>query len=112
MLRHIVSLAVAFMILSTAAETQIRYLTTAPGVWKPWVFYAYADDRRRLAARPADVTSLEASMQGLSAILKKTPGFAAPVGFNVTSSGGLDLESHRPGQPASPTLPLPANLFF
>jgi hypothetical protein len=114
MLRPILSLAVAVMMLSTAARTQIqiRYLPTAPGVWKPWVFYAFPDDRRRLAAPPADVKALDVSLQGLSAILKKTPGFAAPAGFSVVVAGGLELESLRPGQPAAKTLPIPANFLF
>lgn len=112
MLRHAVSLAVAVMMLSTAARTQIRYLPTAPGVWKPWVFHAYDDDRRRLAAQPADVRALNVNLQALSAILKRTPDFAAPAGFSVETTGDLDLESFRPGQPEVKTLPIPATLNF
>lgn len=111
-LRLILSIAAAVMILSTAARTQIRYVPTAPGVWKPWGFTAYPDDRRRLAAQPADVKALDAALQGLNAILKKTPGFAAPVGFSVESVAGLELETLRPGQPDAKTLPIPATLSF
>jgi hypothetical protein len=112
MLSHIVAVAIAITVLSTGARTQIRYLPTAPGVWKPWVFHAYYDDRRRVAAQPADVRALNANLQALSAILKKTPEFAAPAGFSVETTGGLDLESFRPGQPALKTLPIPATLNF
>jgi len=112
MLRHIVFLAVAVMMLSTLVRTQTDYVPTAPGVWKPWLFSAYADHRRLLAAQPADVKALDLSMQGLREILKKTPGFAAPTGFSVETTGTMDLETHRPGQPDAKTLPIPATLTF
>lgn len=34
------------------------------------------------------------------------------MGFSVETVGSLDVESHRPGQPAAATLPLPSTLNF
>lgn len=106
-----IALLVAAVCTSVAAR-QIRYLPDAPGTWKPWVFRAYDDNRRRVAARATDIKGLESQLLGLNAILKRTPGFAAPVGFSVETAGELDLETFRPGQPALATLPLPATLNF
>ena len=92
---------VALVLLVTAATTalvaQIRYLPDAPGTWKAWVFTAYPDIRRDLAARPLEVRALEKQLLGLNAIIKNTPGFAAPVGFSVETAGDLLLE--RTGSP-------------
>jgi hypothetical protein len=112
MLKHFVAVAVVVMTLSAVAQTQTTYVPTAPGVWKPWAFTAYPDDRRRLGAQPADVKALDVSLQGLTAILKKTPGFVAPVGFSVEFVGGLELETVRPGQPDPKTLPIPTTSLF
>src|SRR5436190_11956678 len=112
MFRPIASLTLAVVILSTAAHSQIRYVPAAPGEWRPWLMRADPTAARTLAATPADVKALSANLEGLNAILKKTPGFAAPIGFTVEAPGDLDLESFRPGQPAIKTLPIPADLFF
>ena len=91
---------------------QIRYVPDAAGRWKPWTFVAYDDNRRAAAATPADVRGLETQLVALNAILKQTPGFAAPVGFSVETVGSLATESHRPGQPSLAKLPLPGTLNF
>ena len=91
---------------------QIRTVPDAAGRWKPWKFVAYDDTRRAAAATPADVKGLETQLVALNAILKQTPGFAAPVGFSVETVGNLDTESHRPGQPSLAKLPLPGTLNF
>src|SRR5688572_1656113 len=59
---------------SVALVAQYRYLPTSPGTWKPWQFTAYADHRRLLGARPADVKELEAQLLRLNAIIKNTDG--------------------------------------
>lgn len=97
---------------ASAAAGQIRYVPDAPGTWKPWAFTAASGNRDRVAARAADVKALEAQLLALNAIIKRTPGFADPIGFSVETVGDLDLESYRPGQPPLATLPLPATLNF
>lgn len=111
MTRVAIAVLLAALCTSAAAE-QIRYLPDAPGVWKPWVFRAYGDNRTRVGAKPPDLEALEGQLLALSAILERTPGFAAPVGFSVEAVGELDLGSFHPGQPAPTTLPLPATLNF
>ena len=46
-----------------------------------------ADNRRVLGARPADLKELEAQLLRLNAIIKKTDGFANPIGFSVETVG-------------------------
>jgi hypothetical protein len=94
------------------AVAQIRYLPDAPGRWKPWRFDAYPDNRRVSAAKATEVKALETQLLALNGILQRAPGFAAPKGFSVETVGSLDVESHRPGQPAAATLPLPGTLNF
>jgi hypothetical protein len=113
------TLVTGLWVVSVATATlvaQIRYLPDAPGTWKPWSFIAYEDNRRQLAARPLDVKALEAQLLGLNAIIKKTEGFAAPIGFSVETVGNLELLSFRPSlaekKPALNTLPLAATLNF
>ena len=109
------SFALACLLAATGTSVvlaQIRYLPDAPGRWKPWRFEAYPDNRRVLAAKPTEVKALETQLLALNAILQQTPGFAAPKGFSVETVGSLDVESHRPGQPAAASLPLPATLNF
>ena len=118
--RHRGSLRTAFMLIAVLAAVagtsgsagQVRYLPDAPGTWKPWVFTAAAGNRSRLAARAADIKALETQLVALNAIIRKTPGLSAPIGFSVETVGDLDLESYRPGQPPLATLPLPATLNF
>lgn len=112
MRKHIISLAVAVTVLASTVATQTEYVTTAPGVWKPWSFTAYSDDARRLAARSPDLGAVDASLRALAAILKQSPGFAAPIGFSAQASGGLDFDSFRPGQPDLKTLPIASTLLF
>jgi hypothetical protein len=76
------------------------------------VFTAAAGNRDRVAARATDLKALETQLLALNAIIRKTPGFAAPIGFSVETVGDLDLESYRAGQPPLATLPLPATLNF
>ena len=101
---------------SVVLVAQTRYLPDSPGTWKPWQFTAYADHRRQLGARPADVKELEAQLLRLNAIIKKTDGFTNPIGFSVETVGLLELESVRSspgsGQPALTVQPLPASLNF
>ena len=91
---------------------QTRDAPDAAGRWKPWKFVAYDGNRHAAAATPADLRGLETQLVALNAILKQTPGFAAPVGFSVETVGTLDTESHRPGQPPLARLPLPGTLNF
>jgi hypothetical protein len=100
------------VVVTSVGAGQGRYLPDAPGTWKPWVFTAAGSNRDRVAARATDVKALETQLLALNAILRKTPGFAAPVGFSVETVGDLDLESYRAGQPPLATLPLPATLNF
>jgi hypothetical protein len=107
----------AVVLIVTAACTgflvaQVRNVPDAAGRWKPWNFVAYDGNRRAAAATPADLRGLETQLVALNAILKQTPGFAAPVGFSVETVGSLDTESHRPGQPSLAKLPLPGTLNF
>ena len=88
-----IALAIALAALSTAVGTQSRYVPTAPGVWKPWAFTGGGDATRRLGARPPDVSAVDASLKGLVSILRKTPGFSAPIGFSIETTGTLDLET-------------------
>src|SRR5690349_21522334 len=107
------SFALVVLLTVTGASVlaaQIRYLPDAPGRWKPWRFEAYPDGRRTFAAKPTEVRALEAQLVALNAILQQAPGFAAPKGFSVETVGSLDVESHRPGQPAAASLPLPGTL--
>jgi hypothetical protein len=97
---------------TSAGARQVRYLPDAAGTWKPWVFTAAAGNRDRVAARATDVKALETQLLALNAIIRKTSGFAAPIGFSVETAGDLDLESYRAGQPPLATLPLPATLNF
>jgi len=101
---------------SVALVAQYRFLPTAPGTWKPWQFYAYADDRRVFGARPADVKDVEAQLLRLNAIIKKTDGFTDPVGFSIETAGNLSLVSGRlnaiAGEPALTARPLPSSLGF
>ena len=111
---------VALVLLVTAATTalvaQIRYLPDAPGTWKAWTFTAYPDNRRDLVAQPLEVRALEKQLLALNAIIKSTPGFAAPVGFSVETAGDLLLETYSQSvgasRPAAARRPLPASLNF
>ena len=98
---------------SVALVAQYRFLPTAPGTWKPWQFYAYADDRRVFGARPADVKDVEAQLLRLNAIVKQTEGFTNPVGFSIETAGNLSLVSGRmsaiAGEPALTVRPLPSD---
>src|SRR5688500_14089572 len=98
----LVALALTLTAASTALVAQIRYLPDAPGTWKPWVFRAYPDNRRVLAAQPVDVRALERQLLALNAILKSTAGFATPVGFSVETTGDIELlaAGPPPGPPA------------
>ena len=104
-MRHVL-LAVSLLAVSASVGlvAQARYLPNAPGTWKPWRFNAYADQRRVLGARPADVKDLEAQLLRLNAIVKKTDGFTNPVGFSVETVGDLGPASGRlvaiAGEPA------------
>ena len=102
----------ATVVCASVGAWQIRYVPDAPGTWKPWRFTAYPDNRTRVAARAADIKALETQMLALNAIIRKTPGFAAPIGFSVETVGDLDLGSFKSGQPALTTLPLPSTLNF
>ena len=110
----------ALVLLVTAATNglvaQIRYLPDAPGTWKAWMFTAYPDTRRDLAAQPPEVRALEKQLIALNAIIKSTPGFAAPVGFSVETSGLLQLETYQQSvganRPALARRPLPASFNF
>lgn len=111
----LVALALTLTAASTALVAQIRYLPDAPGTWKPWTFRAYPDNRRVLAARPADVTALERHLLALNAILKSTAGFATPIGFSVETTGDMELlpAGPPPGPPAVlAKRPLPATFNF
>ena len=110
---------VALVLLVTAVTTtlaQIRYLPDAPGTWKAWVFTAYPDHRREVAAQPLEVRAFEKQLLGLNAIIKSTPGFAAPVGFSVETAGNLQLESYQQSvganRPAAARRPLPGSFNF
>ena len=60
MRRTFISIAVLMAgVLTSIGGAQIRYLSDAPGVWKPFVFRAYANNRTRVAARAADIKALE-----------------------------------------------------
>ena len=89
---------------------------SSPGRWKPWQFTAYADHRRLLGARPADVKEVEAQLLRLNEIIKKTSGMTDPIGFSVETAGALDLEPARPlsgaGEIPLTVRPLPASLNF
>src|SRR4051812_34267941 len=66
-----------------------RYILDAPGKWKPWTFNAYADDVKKLGARPADVKAVEAHLLRLNEIIRKTDGITNPIGFSVETAGGI-----------------------
>ncbi len=115
MRKSLLSLSCLVLCSGVALVAQVRYLPDAPGSWKPWRFIAYPDNRRLLGARPAEVTALEAQLLRLNAIIKSTPGFAAPIGFSVETVGDLEALSVRPsgaGQPGITGQPLPATLNF
>jgi hypothetical protein len=101
---------------ATAAVAQTRYISTAPGTWKPWHFTAYPDHQKALGARPADVKEVEAQLLRLNAILKKTDGVSNPVGFSVETVGLLESPTRRPGAGAGELAltvrPFPASLNF
>lgn len=97
---------------ATLLGTQARYLADAPGRWKPWRFEANEDARRVSAAKPAEVKAVESQVLALNAILRRAPGFDAPIGFSIETVGSLDTESHGPGQPPGANLPLPYTLNF
>ena len=110
-------MAVALLALAGSATfAQTRYISNAPGTWKPWHFTAYADHRRDLGARPADVKEVEAQLLRLNAILKKTDGISNPIGFSVETAGLLDLPTNRPGAGAGELAltvrPFPASMSF
>jgi hypothetical protein len=88
----------------------------APGRWRPWAFNAYADNRRVLAAKPAEVKALETQLLALNAIIKKTPGFTEPIGFAIGTAGDMMQTTFRQSigtrQPAITTLPIPAAFSF
>src|SRR4051812_40464118 len=114
MLRNLAALVLLVTVASAALVAQIRYLPDAPGTWKPWVFTAYPDDRRQVAAQPLEVRALEKQLLALNAIIKSTPGFAAPVGFSVETAGNLQLATYSQTTAASRAgaakRPLPASL--
>jgi len=116
MRQRLIAMSLIAVWASVALAAQIRYLPNAPGTWKPWRFTAYADNRRLLGAKPADVKELEAQLLRLSAIIKKTDGFTNPIGFSIEVVGDLDLEPARPGAGAGELAltvrPLPATLNF
>jgi hypothetical protein len=116
MRQRLIAISLLASCTSVALLAQVRYVPDAPGRWKPWQFIAYADNRRLLGARPADVKELEAQLLGLNAIIKKTNGMTNPVGFSVETVGSLDLEAARPlsgaGELALTVRPLPASLNF
>ncbi len=91
-----------------------RYVLDAPGKWKPWTFHAYADDVRRLGARPADVKAVEAHLLRLNEILRKTDGITNPIGFSVETGGGIAPPTDgRDGfGPALTVRPLPYSMAF
>ena len=94
MVRHVlIGISLFATWVSVALVAQYRYLPDSPGTWKPWQFTAYADPRRVLGARPADVKELEAQLLRLNAIIKKTDGITSPIGFSVETAGQLDVES-------------------
>jgi hypothetical protein len=101
---------------SSIAVAETRYLSTAPGTWKPWRFIAYADPQRDLGATPGDMKELEAQLLRLNAILKKTEGLTNPVGYSVETVGTLEFEPKLPGAGASELAlkvrPFPASLNF
>jgi hypothetical protein len=107
---------VAGVAAATHVGTQTRYLTTAPGTWKPWKpFTAVASTRQDQAATPALVRAFETELLALNAILKRAPGVASPVGFSVETWGnlaGYRTAEHAPGQPAGSAMPLAGNLTF
>jgi hypothetical protein len=110
-------MAVAMLALSSSvAFADTRYLSNAPGTWKPWQFIAYADPQRDLGVRPGELKELEAQLLRLNAILRKTPGISSPVGFSVETAGSLDFEPRLPGtgagEPALTARPFPASLSF
>jgi hypothetical protein len=116
MRKVLVAVSLLATLASVALVAQVRYLSDASGTWKPWQFYAYPDNRRLLGARPAEVNALEAQLLRLNAIIKKTDGFTAPIGFSVETVGNLDPLALRPspgtGEPAITVRPLPASLNF
>lgn len=116
MRKSLIAIALLLTTASAALVAQRRYLPDAPGTWKPWQFHAYADNRRQLAAKPSEVKALETQLLALGAIIRNTPGFAAPIGFSVETAGDLELPQLPPSpasrQPAITTLPLPATFNF
>src|SRR6478735_956396 len=74
---------------------QSRYVSDAPGRWKPWMFNAYSDIVRVHGAKPAEVKDVDAQLVRLQAIIKKTDGFTNRVGFSIGTSGTLGLVSGR-----------------
>lgn len=115
--RPLFAAALGLAVLCTAAlSAQTHYVPTAPGRWRPWAFYAYADNRRLLAAKPAEVKALETQLLALSAIIKKTPGFTEPIGVAIETAGDLMQTTFRQSigsrQPAITTLPIPAIFHF
>jgi len=107
------SLVAAFVSVPLAGQS--RYLADAPGRWKPWMFNAYADDRRARGAGPAEVKEVEAQLLRLQAIIKNTPGITNPIGFSVVTAGTFGNEGRfeaRAGEPALTVRPLAASLDF
>lgn len=114
--RPLLALSLLVACSSVAIVAQMRYVTDAPGRWKPWSFEAYADTRKLLGVRPADLKDLEAQLLRLNEIIKNTDGITNPIGFSVETGGSFGLVSGRsqpfPGEPSLTVRPLPATLYF
>ena len=93
-------MAIGLLALSaSAAFAQTRYISNAPGTWKPWHFTAYGDDQRDLGARPADLKELEAQLLRLNAIIKKTDGIRTR---SVSASKPRAISTERGDQERAP----------
>jgi len=101
---------------SATLVAQVRWVPSAPGRWKPWMFNAYDDVRRAHGARPADVKEFEAHLLRLTAIIKQTEGFTNPIGFSPDTGGNLGLADNRlsevPGAPRLTDRPLAGSMSF
>lgn len=100
---------------SIGVVAQLRYVTDAPGRWKPWTFNVGSDGRTQFGARPADLKALEAHLLRLNEIIKGTADMANPIGFSIDTSGSFSAPPRStpfPGEPTFTARPLPATYYF
>lgn len=112
-MRHRTGVLVICALASVVASAQVRYRPTEPGPWRPWSFTAIASARQARGATSVEVQAYQARLQELTAIVKRAPAVAQPVGFAAELWGNLDgYAMPTRGQPAGKSLPLAGSLSF